>query len=63
MMTMSGVLMSALGSCVVLRMTAPRHGGWAVRDPPMQDVLEQSRGHEPHDDNAAGHHPRRRRTD
>jgi hypothetical protein len=23
----------------------------------MQDVLEQSRGHEPHDDNAAGHHP------
>ena len=23
----------------------------------MQDILEQSTGHEPHDDNAAGHDP------
>ena len=57
-MTKSGVLMSALGSSVVLRVTAPRHRGWAVQDPPMHDVLEQSPGHEPHDDHAAGHDPR-----
>ncbi len=30
------------GLCVVLRVTAPRHGGWAVQNPPMHDVLEQS---------------------
>ena len=30
------------GLCVVFRMTAPRHGGWTVQDPPMHDVLEQA---------------------
>ena len=45
------------GLCVVLRVTAPGHGRWAVQDPPMQDVLEQSTGHESHEDDAAGHDP------
>jgi hypothetical protein len=45
------------GLCVVLRVTAPRHRGWAVQDPPMYDVLEQSKGHEPHEGDAAGHDP------
>ncbi len=43
------------GLCVVLRVTPARHGGWAVQEPPMHDVLEQSRGHESQDDHAAGH--------
>jgi len=45
------------GLCVVLRVTAPRHRGWAVQDPPMNDVLDQSKGHEPHDGDAACHDP------
>src|SRR5262245_34182614 len=28
--------------CVVLRVTARGHGGFAVQDPPMHDVLEQA---------------------
>jgi len=30
------------GLCVVLRVTARGHGGFAVQDPPMHDVLEQA---------------------
>src|SRR5262245_33207762 len=30
------------GLSVVLRVTAPGHGGWAVQDPPRHDVLEQA---------------------
>ena len=44
---------SGLG--VMLRVTPRGDGGWAVQDPPMQDVLEQSPEHEPNDDHAAGH--------
>ena len=45
------------GFCVMLRVTAPRQRGWAVQDPLMHDVLEQSTGHEPHESDAAGHDP------
>ena len=43
------------GVRVVSRVTPPGHGRWAVQDPPMKDILEQSPGHEPHDDGDAGH--------
>ena len=46
------------GLCVVLRMTAPRQRGWAVQDPPMHDVLEQSIGHESHEHDRACQDPR-----
>jgi hypothetical protein len=43
--------------CVVLRVTAFQHRGWAVQGPPMHDVLEQSVGREPEDDDAARYDP------
>ncbi len=45
------------GLSVVLRVTPSHQRGWAVQDPPMHDVLEQSIGHEPHHGDAAGHDP------
>ena len=40
----------------VLRVTAPRHGGWAVQDHRCRR-LSNPEDMKPHDDNAAGHHP------
>jgi hypothetical protein len=42
---------------VVVRVTASRHRGRAVQEPPMYDVLQQATEHEPHDRDATRHHP------